>query len=107
MNLNLIRWLLAHRDLLTQILDAVRGYNKNLPPLEQWAIVDKVARLVIPVLSSSEVADLQAFSWENDDTMTALTLGAEYAAMGVDWQTLLKVIIPILEIILRALTPDE
>lgn len=107
MNLNLIRWLLAHRDLLNQIIDAVKGYNKNLPPLEQWAIVDRVARLVIPVLTSSEVAELQTFSWENDDTATALALGSEYAALGVDWQTLLKVILPILEIILRALTPDE
>lgn len=107
MNLNLIRWLLAHRDLLTQIIEAVKGYNKNLPPIEQWAIVDKVARLVIPVLTSSEVAEFQLYSWENDDAATALALGSEYAALGVDWQTLLKIIIPILEIVLRALTPDE
>lgn len=107
MNLNLIRWLLAHRDLLNQVVDAVKGYNKNLPPLEQWAIVDRVARLVIPVLTSAEVADFQIHSWEDDDAMSALALGSEYAAAGVDWQTLLKVILPILEIILRALTPDE
>lgn len=107
MNLNLVRWLLAHRDLLTQVVDAVKGYNKSLPPLEQWAIVDKVARLVIPVLTSAEVSDFQVYGWGDDDAATALALGSEYAAAGVDWQTLLKVIIPILEIILRALTPNE
>jgi len=107
MNLNLIKWLLAHRDLLSQVLEAVKGYNKSLPPLEQWAIVDKVARLVIPVLTSSDVAELQAFDWDNEDTATALAIGSEYAALGVDWQTLLKVILPILEAIIGALTTDE
>lgn len=107
MNLNLMRWLLAHRDLLSQVLEAVKGYNKNLPPLEQWAIVDKVARLVIPALTSNEVKDFTLYDYQNDDTYSAMALGAEFSAAGVDWYTILKVLIPIIEIILRAITPDE
>ena len=107
MNLNLLRWLLAHRELLTQVLDAVKGYNKSLPAIEQWEIVNKVARLVIPVLTSSEVKGLQWAGFEEDEGVAALSLGAEYAAQGIDWAVILKVLIPIIEIILRAITPDE
>lgn len=106
MNLNLMRWLLAHRELLTQVLEAVKGYNKNLAPMEQWAIVDKVARLVIPALTNGDAKDFLAFEYE-DQTLQALALGEEFSAAGVDWYTILKVLIPIIEIILRAITPDE
>ena len=75
--------------------------------MQQWEIVDKVARLVIPVLTSQDFSALSAEDWDRDDTVEALAIGTEFAALGVDWQTLLKVILPILEIILRAITPDE
>jgi hypothetical protein len=39
--------------------------------------------------------------------VSAFALGAEVQAMGVDWQSLIQVILPILIAILRALSPDE
>ncbi len=55
MNLQVLKWLLAHRDLLTKVLEVAKGFRRDLPPMEQWEIVDKIARLVIPVLKNDDV----------------------------------------------------
>lgn len=105
MNLAVIKWLLAHRDLLTQILEIVKGWRKDLPLAEHWEIVDKVARLVIPYLSSADVKAMLDSPYE--DTVSAFALGSEANALGVDWVTLIQVIIPILQAILQAFTTGE
>lgn len=102
MNLKILKWLIAHRDLLTQVVAAVRGFKRDMPIAQQWEIVDKVARLVIPALSEADVAALRAIDWDEDQA-TAFALGAEYSALGVDWETMMRVIIPILQVILSAL----
>ncbi len=107
MNLQILKWLVAHRDVLTKVVDLVKGYSNDLPPLKKWEIVDSVARLVIPLLSPADIRAMADIDWDDDEKVTALGLGAEYAALGFDWQTLVKVIIPILQIILEALSQSD
>jgi hypothetical protein len=105
MNLAVIKWLLAHREILTQILEVVKGWRKDLSLAEHWEIVDKVARLVIPVLNKSDVQAMLDSPYE--DTVSAFALGSEAHALGVDWVTLIQVIIPILQAILQAFSQDD
>ena len=110
MNLKILQWLLAHRDLLTKVLEVVKAYNKDLPVLAKWEIVDKVARLIMPVLSESDLRAMQAIDWDEDTEVGAFAMGAEYSAMGLDWNFVLTSLVPILRLILLALetlAPDE
>lgn len=105
MNLTIIKWLLAHRDLLSKILEIVKGWNKDLPLAQHWDMVDQIARLVIPVLTKQDVQAMLDSPWE--DAPTAFALGAEANALGVDWATLIQVIIPILQAILQAFAKSD
>lgn len=110
MNLKILQWLLAHRDVLTKVLEVVKGFRKDLPAMEQWEIADKVARLVIPVLTKEDIRAMEAISWDDEDASVAFALGSEYSALGVDWTVILNTIVPILRLILAALeamSPDD
>jgi hypothetical protein len=110
MNLKVLQWLLAHRDLLTKVLEVVKGWRKDQPVIDQWAIVDQVARLVLPVLSEADLRAMQAIDWDEDTEVGAFALGGEYASMGLDWNFILTNLVPILRLILSAietLTPHE
>lgn len=106
MNLQIVKWLIAHKDLLLNVVEAVRPWRRDLTPMEHWEIVDKVARIVIPALTQDEVNSLSIEEWETDG-VEAFSLGVEYSALGVDWVTLIQVIIPILQTILRALADND
>lgn len=106
MNLQIVKWLIAHKDLLLQVVEAVRPWRKDLSPIQHWEVVDKVARIVIPALTQEDINALCVEDWETDG-VEAFSLGVEYSALGVDWVTLIQVIIPILQAILRALAGDE
>ena len=106
MNLKLLQWLLAHRDVLTKVLEVAKDFRRDLPVLDQWIIVDKVARLVIPVLTEPEVKTLSDVDWhadEDDTSVAAFALGVEASALGIDWAFIVSVILPILRLILSAL----
>lgn len=103
MNLKVLQWLLAHRDLLTKVLEVVKAYNKDLPALAKWEIVDKVARLILPVLSDADIRAMQAYDFDEDTEVGAFALGAEYSALGLDWNFVLTNLIPILRLVLAAL----
>ena len=103
MNIKVLQWLIAHREVLTKVLEAVKGYRKDLPYLEQWDIVDKVARIVIPVLTKEDIRAMSEFSFEEDEAVTAFAIGAEYSALGLDWSFVISVLVPILRVILASL----
>lgn len=103
MNLKVLQWLIAHRDLLTQVLEVVKGFKKDLPVLSQWEIVDKVARLVIPVLSKEDLRAMYAWDMPEDEAVSAFALGTEYSALGLDWSFVIGTLVPILRIIIAAL----
>lgn len=103
MNLKVLQWLIAHRDLLTQVLAVVKEFRKDLPVLDQWQIIDKVARLVIPALSKEDLRAMYAWDLQEDEAVSAFYVGNEYAALGLDWAFVVNTLVPILRIILAAL----
>jgi hypothetical protein len=107
--MKVISWLLRHRDLLLAVIAVAKKFDRDGTYISQWEVVDEIARLVIPVFEK-EGEDVSALlaqdTWDSDES-TAFALGAEVHAMGVDWQSLIQVVIPILIAILRALSPDE
>ena len=110
MNIKVLQWLLAHRDLLLKIVEVAKDFSRHKPYLEQWDVVDKVARLVIPILASEEVAPRDVVhddgtKWTDWDKfeVAAFAAGAEVQAMGIDWKQLVEVILPLVIAILQAL----
>lgn len=109
MNLKLLQWLIAHRELLTQVIDVAKGFSKELPAIEQWNIVDKIARLVIPALTKEDIRAMYDFDYHADEVQ-AFALGTEYSALGVDWAFIVTTVLPILKLViaaLEALVDDE
>ena len=115
MNLKVLQWLLAHKDVLLKIVEVAKGYSKSLPYLQQWEIADKVARLIIPVLEA-ESAKPRALATDDiydlfgDDSKLApprevqvLQAGTEVSALAIDWKLLAETILPLVVAILRAL----
>jgi len=106
MNLKILRWLLAHKDILLQVVEVVKPWRKDLPLIAHWEIVDKVARLVIPVLTDEEIVSLLSAD-DSGDVQSLSAADVEVQAMGIDWMTLVKLIIPLLEAILRAMADKD
>lgn len=101
MNLKVLQWLLAHRDTLLLIVEAAKGWKKDLPHLQQWEIVDKIARLVIPMIDDEQVL---ARLLQDLDAEPMAALNDEVTSLNIDWKTLADIIIPIIISILQALT---
>ena len=106
MNLKVLQWLIAHRELLMQVVAVVKRYNKDAAILEKWVLVDEVARLVIPVIQDNdEVLGLLTrdyMDWE-DDSEVSFAMGADVAALGVDWRLIVELVLPVVISILEAL----
>lgn len=106
MNLKVLQWLIAHRELLMQVVAVVKRYNKDATLLEKWVLVDEVARLVIPVVQDNdEVLGLltQDYMDFDEDTEVSFAMGADVAALGVDWRLVVEVLLPVVISILEAL----
>ena len=108
MNLKLVRWLIAHQEILLKVVAIAKKYSPTLPYIEQWAIADQIARVVIPVLQAELVTPhAMAADWDETTVDDAFALGAEVHALGVDWQMIVEVIIPILTAILHVLKESD
>lgn len=106
MNLKVLQWLIAHRELLMQVVAVVKRYSKDATLLEKWVLVDEVARLVIPVVQDNdEVLGLltQDYMDFDEDTEVSFAMGADVAALGVDWRLVVEVLLPVVISILEAL----
>jgi hypothetical protein len=106
MNLKVLQWLIAHRELLMQVVAVVKKYSQDATLLEKWVLVDEVARLVIPVIQDNdEVLGLLTrdyMDWE-DDSAVSFAMGADVAALGVDWRLIIELVLPVVISILEAL----
>lgn len=103
-NLQILKWLLKHKTVLLQVVELAKTFDKDGPYLEQWDVVDKIARLVIPALEAEAVQPkLLALDWDGEYDYSALALGAEVSALGIDYRLLLEVVVPIIIAILEAL----
>lgn len=106
MNLKVLRWLLQHRDVLMQVIAAAKKFNPDAQYIDQWEVIDEIARLVIPVFEKEGADVAEMLRYEYDAEVEAFHLGAEVHAMGVDWKQLIDVILPILIAILRAISGE-
>ena len=112
MNLKVLSWLLKHRDLLMAVVEAAKGWDKDAPYVEQWSVVDRIARLILPVIEKEAVTAKQIWGYTDDDLeplslhdgdVRLLAAGAEVQAMGIDWKLFVEVILPIVVSILEAI----
>jgi hypothetical protein len=106
MNLKVLQWLIAHRELLMQVVAVVKKYSKEATLLEKWVLVDEVARLVIPVIQDNdEVLGLLTRDYMDfeDDSAVSFAMGADVAALGVDWRLIVELVLPVVISILEAL----
>jgi hypothetical protein len=101
MNLQLLRWLISHRDLLTKIAEAAKGFDRDAPYSAQWEVIDKIARLVVPELDELQVMSFDVDPYE--DPAEYVAMGVELAGLNIDWVTLINVILPLLQMILDLL----
>jgi len=108
-NLALIKWLISHRDVLMECISIVKDYDHEASLLDKWEIVDRLAKVIIPVVEGEDIETL-AYGEPYliaDDNYSAMSCGADLAALGVDWQMLITTLAPILIAILRALAPED
>jgi|GEM_PF-1628383 len=111
--IQVLQWLIANRDLLTKAIEVAKQFSRHKPYMEQWSVIDQLARLLIPVLLKGDVSP-KAFGMVNDDSSLRhygpdydakmLALGAEVGAMGVDWKAVIEVLLPVIMAILDALS---
>jgi hypothetical protein len=114
-NLKVVKFLLANQAALLKVVEIAKSWRKDLPYVEQWALVDSIARIIIPILESQAVgpkaltvsrfrdADFE----EQDYEALAFQAGAEVSALGVDWKLLVEVVLPIVISILKALAAGK
>lgn len=112
MNIKALQWLLAHRDVLLQIVEVAKNFSRHKPYIDQWDVVDQIARLLIPVLAKEEVRPATVLGtddtenpWKNFEEYEVMyfAAGADVQAMGIDWKQLVEVILPIVIAILQAI----
>jgi len=117
MNIKVVKFLLANQAALLKIIDIAKGWRKDLSFADQWALVDSIAILLIPILDAQALKPKALYKIDytiqedGDDDSTyetrLLAVGAEMAALGIDWKLLLDVIVPIVLSILKALSAGK
>lgn len=101
MNLQVIQWLIAHRDVLMKVVAAVKKFEVDSTYLAKWEVIDEVARLVIPIIDDN----VRAACVEPDGD--ANVYAAQVMDLGIDWKVFIDVILPIIMAILQVLTKKE
>ena len=115
MNLKLIQWLLANQTTLLKIAEVAKGWSNDLSYEDRWAIVDSIARLVIPLIKAANVSPKALCEnydvvYDESGRVTAMSLPdqkevaeamAHSLAIAIDWKTLVEVIIPLVIKILQ------
>ena len=107
--IQVLQWLLRNRDVLTKAIEIAKQFSRHKPYMEQWAVVDQLARLLIPAIFANDtnvaafVADSDDPVWGDDYETKLLSLGAEVGALGLDWKTVIEILLPVLMAVLDAL----
>jgi len=114
-NIQVVKFLLANQAALLKVVEIAKGWRKDLPYVQQWALVDSIARVLIPILESNAVAPKALMQnryndidyEENDYEAMVFEAGAKCAALSVDWKLLIDVVLPIVISILKALAAGK
>jgi len=115
MNVKVVKFLLANQAALLALVEIAKKWKKDLPYAQQWALVDQIAKILIPILEAQAIAPkaLTKHRFHDDDfeetdyEALAFSAGVEFAALGVDWKLLIDVILPIVLSILKALAAGK
>jgi hypothetical protein len=102
MNIKALQWLLKHREMLLKVVEIAKKFRKDAPYLEQWAIADEIAKVILPVFQKE--VDAQAIllmDWDENYEVAAMTVGAEVGALGIDWKLMIEVILPMVIAVLE------
>lgn len=100
MNIKVIQWLLAHRDVLLKVVEVAKEFSRHRPYMAQWDVIDKIARLLIPVLAAEGV---QPASLLVEEPADVAMLSADVQALGIDWKQLVDILLPVIIAILQAI----
>lgn len=103
MNLAVLQWLLKNQTTLRKIAEIAKGWSKDLSYEDRWAIVDSIARLVIPLVRESEASPKALCQVLTVSHTAEAEVGGEYAALGIDWKLVVDVILPLVIAILQSL----
>ena len=99
------RWLLSHKEAALKIYEAAKGWTPEMSLVEKWAIVDAVARIVIPILV--EEGMLWASSDIYDDDTEVMALGGEVATLGIPWAAITTIIFPLMQLVFDFILREE
>lgn len=103
--LKIAKWLLSHRDEAMKIYEIAAGWNNESSLVDKWAIVDAVARIVIPLLAEDGM--LWASADDYPDDVEVMALGGEVAAMGIPWQAVTTILFPVLQVVFDFVMREE
>ena len=121
MNIKVLQWLLRNQTVLVKIVEVAKGWRKDSPYFDQWEIVDTIARLLIPLIDAEKISP-KALAASYDYVYDAegrpvvgsepypvavLAAGAKMQALGIDWELVVNVILPLVISILQALASKE
>ena len=115
MNIKVVKFLLANQAALLALVEIAKKWKKDLSYAAQWALVDQIAKIVIPILEAQAVSPkalmrnplMDGDFEETDYEALGFTVGTEFAALGVDWKLFVDVILPIVLSILKALAAGK
>jgi len=99
-NIKVLQWMLRNQAVLRKVADIASGWKKDLTYSEKWAIVDSIAKLLIPVLEGDKV--LAAALLEDDGDVRFLSnMQDEVSALGIDWAFIRDTVIPLVILVLQ------
>lgn len=100
MNVKVLQWLLKNQAVLRKVADVASGWKNDLTYAEKWAIVDSIAKLLLPVLESGNVSAQSLLS--DDGSVRFLSaMQDEVSALGIDWAFIKETVIPIVILVLQ------
>lgn len=91
------KWLLGHKEEALRIYEIAKGWSSDMTLVEKWAILDAVARVIIPILTAEGVIWSQDHEYEDD--VEVMALGGEVAALGIPWIAVSTILFPILQMV--------
>jgi hypothetical protein len=93
-NVKVLQWLLKNQAVLRKVADVASGWKASLSYAEKWAIVDSIAKLLIPVLESDTVT-AKALLTDEGDVRFMSAMQEEVSALGIDWAFIRDTVIPL------------
>ena len=100
MNVKVLQWLLKNQSVLRKVADVASGWKSGATYAEKWAIIDSIARLLIPVIETDKVEVKELL--DSDGGVRFLSnMEEEVVSLGIDWVFVKETVIPIVIMILQ------